>query len=98
MLAPTDPGRYDQCVDAQSLVEELAQNLGLGALMAALASRFPAQRLVAHWKQGEFVARTTTTHFFDPCLLLLPDARSEIRPEFRERMRGGGWQLKQQQT
>jgi hypothetical protein len=37
--------------------------------------------------------RLTTVHFFDPCELLLPDARSEIRPEFRERMRGGGWAL-----
>ena len=153
-MAHPDPGRYDLIVDAQSLVEDLAQNLGLGSLMAELANRFPSQTLLAHWKQGEFhhdlvfdvpelegalvaatncngvlkelilldetpdrwalwnwrcpdnpefegelphvVARTTTTHFFDPCELLLPDARSEIRPEFRERMRGGGWQLKQQ--
>lgn len=37
--------------------------------------------------------RLTTVHFFDPCELLRPDARSEIRPEFRKRMRGGGWTL-----
>ncbi|WP_437668555.1 hypothetical protein [Sorangium sp. So ce131] len=37
------------------------------------------------------LARATTHHWFDPCALLLPDARSELRPEFRARERGGGW-------
>lgn len=37
---------------------------------------------------------TTTRHWFDPCSLLAPDARSELRPEFRERQRGGGWVMK----
>jgi hypothetical protein len=32
-----------------------------------------------------------TVHWFDPCELLAPDARSEMRPEHRERQRGGGW-------
>jgi hypothetical protein len=35
-----------------------------------------------------------TVHWFDPCALLTDDARSEYRPEFRERQPGGGWQLK----
>ena len=35
-----------------------------------------------------------TLHWFDPCELLRPDARSEYRPEARERQAGGGWQLK----
>jgi hypothetical protein len=35
-----------------------------------------------------------TTHWFDPCALLLPDARSEYRAECRVRQRGGGWQQK----
>jgi hypothetical protein len=35
-----------------------------------------------------------TVHWFDPCELLVPDARSEYRPEFRERQPGGGWRLK----
>jgi hypothetical protein len=35
-----------------------------------------------------------THHWFDPCELLKPDARSELRQEFRERQAGGGWQLK----
>ncbi len=35
--------------------------------------------------------RARTEHWFDPCALLVADARSELRPEHRERMRGGGW-------
>lgn len=37
------------------------------------------------------VAIARTEHWFDPCALLVPDARSELREEFRERQRGGGW-------
>lgn len=33
-----------------------------------------------------------TVHWFDPCDLLRPDARSEYKAEFRERQPGGGWQ------
>ena len=36
--------------------------------------------------------RLRTVHWFDPCELLGPDARSELRPEFRRRQRGGGWE------
>lgn len=36
-------------------------------------------------------AEARTTHWFDPCELLLPDARSELREEFKERQPGGGW-------
>lgn len=38
--------------------------------------------------------RATTVHFFEPCELLRPDARSELKPEHRERQRGGGWRQK----
>jgi hypothetical protein len=40
------------------------------------------------------LAQIRTPHWFDPCELLLPTARSEIRPEFRERDTGGGWRMK----
>ena len=33
-----------------------------------------------------------TVHYFDPCELLREDARSELKPEFRQRQRGGGWE------
>jgi len=36
--------------------------------------------------------RVTTDHWFDPCELLMPDARSELRPEYRRRQAGGGWE------
>lgn len=32
-----------------------------------------------------------TVHYFDPSELLAADARSELKPEFRSRQRGGGW-------
>lgn len=38
------------------------------------------------------LASARTVHWFDPCELLADDARSEYRPEFRERQPGGGWQ------
>jgi hypothetical protein len=37
------------------------------------------------------VAAARTEHWFDPCELLSPEARSELREEFRERQCGGGW-------
>ena len=37
------------------------------------------------------VARTA--HWFDPCALLAENARSELKPEYRKRQRGGGWVL-----
>ena len=38
------------------------------------------------------LARATTEHWFDPCELLTPDARSELKAEHRRRQRGGGWE------
>jgi hypothetical protein len=39
------------------------------------------------------LARSVTEHWFDPCELLHADARSELRPEYRRRQAGGGWEL-----
>ncbi len=36
--------------------------------------------------------RAMTEHWFDPCELLAADARSELRPEYRRRQDGGGWE------
>lgn len=41
------------------------------------------------------LAQARTEHWFDPCELLAPDARSELKPEFREAQLGGGWCKKQ---
>jgi hypothetical protein len=39
----------------------------------------------------DILAAATTPHWFNPCELLLPNARSEYREEFREKQCGGGW-------
>jgi hypothetical protein len=38
--------------------------------------------------------RAVTIHWFDPCQLLLPDARSELKEESRQRQPGGGWEMR----
>lgn len=43
-------------------------------------------------KLPSLLARAVTEHWFDPCELLSSDARSELRPEFRKRQLGGGWE------
>jgi hypothetical protein len=40
------------------------------------------------------LAEVRTVHWSDPCGLLSEDARSEFKPEARERQPGGGWQAK----
>ena len=40
-----------------------------------------------------FHARARTMHWFDPCALLVDDARSELRPGCRKRSIGGGWEM-----
>ena len=39
----------------------------------------------------QVLASARTEHWFDPCELLRPDARSELKAEFREPQLGGGW-------
>lgn len=134
------------------VLEELASQMVLGALLERLREHAGSYELCAHWKQGEFhhdvvvraecpglpgeylviatncnggvkevlclaempergglwrrrcpqnpefegalpdvLERRVTSHWFDPCELLLPDARSELKQEYRERQPGGGW-------
>jgi len=63
----------------------------------------PERYALWHWRcprvadfSGELppiLARAETTHWFDPCDLLVGSARSELREEFRERQSGGGWKM-----
>jgi hypothetical protein len=39
----------------------------------------------------DILSMARTPHWFDPCELLTPDARSEYQAQFRERQCGGGW-------
>ena len=41
---------------------------------------------------GPILAEVRTPHWFDPCVLLATDARSEMKPECRRRQRGGGYE------
>ncbi len=43
-------------------------------------------------KLAPILGRAVTEHWFDPCELLATDARSELRPEYRRRQEGGGWE------
>jgi hypothetical protein len=38
------------------------------------------------------LASVKTVHWFDPCELLRPDARSELKSQHRRRQLGGGWE------
>jgi hypothetical protein len=40
----------------------------------------------------ELLGLARTHHWFNPCELLEPGARSELLPEHRRRQRGGGWE------
>ena len=40
------------------------------------------------------VACSRTLHWFDPTELLDENARSELKPEYRDRQSGGGWKLR----
>jgi hypothetical protein len=41
---------------------------------------------------GPILGEVRTMHWFDPCALLVADARSEMKPECRRRQRGGGFE------
>ena len=81
----------------------VATNCNGGVKELLLFDDMPLRWALWRWRcpdnpefEGELppiVGHTTTTHHFDPCLLLTDDARSEIRPEHRRRVRGGGWEL-----
>jgi hypothetical protein len=94
--------RIDAKDDLPGSVLVVATNCNGGVKEVLRFDRVPEQG--ALWRhrcpensefQGELppiLERAQTIHWFDPCELLLPDARSEYKPEHRERQPGGGWQ------
>lgn len=82
----------------------VATNCNGGIKEVLCLQQIPDRMGLWHWRCPDnldfagtaptLLARTTTMHWFDPCELLRPDARSELREEFRERQCGGGWQRK----
>jgi hypothetical protein len=79
----------------------VATNCNGGVKELLCFDRPPARWALWHRRcprNGEFegfcpepLAAARTVHWFDPCELLTPEARSELRPECRQRERGGGW-------
>lgn len=81
----------------------VATNCNGGVKEVILFDSVPDRWALWHWRcpqvndfSGDLppiIARAVTHHWFDPCDLLVPDARSELREEFRQRQQGGGWQM-----
>jgi hypothetical protein len=81
----------------------IATNCNGGVKELLCFDRPPEASALWHWRCPEvaefsgtlppLLGRAVTIHWFDPCELLRPDARSELKPEFRRRQRGGGWEL-----
>lgn len=81
----------------------VATNCNGGVKEVLAFDAVPDRWALWHWRcphvadfSGELppmLGRAVTTHWFEPCDLLRPDARSELREEYRERQAGGGWQL-----
>jgi hypothetical protein len=92
----------DQAAPCVYLVIATNCNGGVKELLAF--AELPSANALWHWRCPEvpefsgvlpaLLGRSTTMHWFDPHELLADDARSEIRPEHRERQPGGGWQMK----
>lgn len=81
----------------------VATNCNGGVKEVISFASLPNRSALWHWRcpeesdfSGELppiLGRAVTAHWFDPCELLGPDARSEFREEFRQRQHGGGWQM-----
>lgn len=81
----------------------VATNCNGGVKEVLLFDQMPERYALWHWRcpdvadfSGELPAmrqRAITEHWFNPCELLAEDARSELRPEFRKRQLGGGWEF-----
>ncbi len=91
---------------AAVLVVSTNCNGGVKELLALDA--VPSPEALWHWRcpdSPEFAGaplalerRSETLHWFPPCELLEASARSELRPEWRERQPGGGWTMRSEPT
>jgi hypothetical protein len=79
--------------NCNSGIKELLSFRELPQKLALWHSRCPENPEFAG-ELPELVAQARTAHWFNPCELLLPTSRSELREEFREREVGGGWKMK----
>jgi len=82
----------------------VATNCNGGVKEVLAFADVPRRLALWHWRcpdNAEFsgdlpapIAAATTEHWFNPCELLQPDARSEYQEAFRERQCGGGWMMR----
>ena len=82
----------------------VATNCNAGVKEVLCFDEVPDRYALWHWRcpdNPEFsgalppmLERAQTIHWFDPCRLLTPDARSEYSEASRERQLGGGWKIK----
>ncbi|HEX3771912.1 MAG TPA: hypothetical protein VHV30_13640 [Polyangiaceae bacterium] len=80
----------------------VATNCNGGVKEVMVFSEIPDRRALWHHRcpeipefsgaLGPILGHAVTEHWFDPCELLAADARSELRPEYRRRQEGGGWE------
>lgn len=90
------------CTELPGRVLVVATNCNGGIKEVLCFADVPDRRALWHHRcpdiaefQGELgpiLAGAMTEHWFDPCELLVANARSELRPEFRRRQEGGGWE------
>jgi hypothetical protein len=95
---------HDVVVRARGAVYVIATNCNGGVKEVLVFDDVPDRGALWHHRcpsvkefSGALIpirARATTEHWFDPCELLADDARSELRPEHRERQEGGGWKCR----
>jgi hypothetical protein len=92
---------HDLVVETSACVVVIATNCNGGIKEVLVFSEVPERYALWRWRcphvsdfAGELapiLQRAITPHWFDPCEILAENARSELREEFRERQKGGGW-------
>ncbi len=94
---------HDVVVRVPDGVFVVATNCNGGVKEVLAFESVPDRWALWHWRcphvadfSGDLppiLGHAITPHWFDPCDLLRADARSELREEYRERQRGGGWKM-----
>jgi hypothetical protein len=96
---------HDLVIKANDDVLVIATNCNGGVKEVVAFGDVPDRFSLWHWRctdNVDFAARASsplpairdlarTLHYFDPCELLVDNARSELKPSCRTRAIGGGW-------
>lgn len=105
LIAHWEQGEFhhDVVVRVAGNVLVIATNCNGGVKEVIAFETLPDRWALWHWRcpqvadfSGDLppiLGRAVTHHWFNPCDLLRPDARSELRAEHRTRQHGGGWRM-----